>query len=72
MQRALACLPCTSPHAPRPRRACDLTVVITGVVDKWPALGKWSGEYLTQHYGDKLFTCGPVKMSMAHYFRHVP
>jgi len=62
---------CHAQHARRVHAAVR-AVIITGIVDKWKASKKWNRDYLVRLCGDRrLFTCGAVKMSMAHYFRWV-
>lgn len=45
-------------------------VVITGVVNKWPAFGKWSAEYLTRVCGDARFDAAGFQLTAAQYFAY--
>lgn len=42
-------------------------VIITDVVEKWPAFRKWDREYLLAAAGGEKFACGPVEFTMAEY-----
>ncbi|KND00751.1 uncharacterized protein SPPG_03865 [Spizellomyces punctatus DAOM BR117] len=42
-------------------------VIITDVVTKWPAYGKWSTEYLLEHCGDKIFRAESVDIPFRDY-----
>ncbi|TPX58844.1 hypothetical protein SpCBS45565_g07888 [Spizellomyces sp. 'palustris'] len=42
-------------------------VIITDVVPKWPAYGKWSTEYLLEHCGDKIFRAESVDIPFRDY-----
>lgn len=47
-----------------------LPVVLTGGVQHWPAMGKWSPEYFEQHFGDKLVEVQFGRASDPHYERN--
>ncbi|KAK4749244.1 hypothetical protein SAY87_026693 [Trapa incisa] len=43
-------------------------VLLEGCMDGWPALEKWSKEYLIDLCGDAQFAVGPVEMRLKDYF----
>ncbi|CAN8298428.1 unnamed protein product [Cochlearia groenlandica] len=45
-------------------------VLIEGCLDGWPAIEKWSRDYLTNVVGDVEFAAGPVDMKLENYFRY--
>jgi len=45
-------------------------VIITDVVKKWPAFGKWNREYLFKEFGDTPLIAGAVKMKLADFFKY--
>ncbi|CEM32257.1 unnamed protein product [Vitrella brassicaformis CCMP3155] len=48
----------------------NVPVIIRGVVDRWPAYGKWSREHLLKRAGHVKFTAGPVDMSLRDFFAY--
>jgi hypothetical protein len=45
-------------------------VIITDVVTQWPAMRKWTREYLEAAHGDMQFACGPVDMRLRDFFEY--
>ncbi|CAA7026818.1 unnamed protein product [Microthlaspi erraticum] len=45
-------------------------VLLEGCLDDWPAIGKWSRDYLIKVAGDVEFAAGPVDMKLENYFRY--
>ncbi|XP_010519983.1 PREDICTED: F-box protein At5g06550 isoform X2 [Tarenaya hassleriana] len=45
-------------------------VLLEGCLDDWPAMRKWSRDYLTKVAGDVAFAVGPVEMKLEDYFRY--
>ncbi|KAJ0266256.1 F-box protein [Hirschfeldia incana] len=45
-------------------------VLLEGCLDDWPAVTKWTKEYLTKVSGDVEFAVGPVEMKLENYFRY--
>ncbi|KAJ1477758.1 hypothetical protein T484DRAFT_1820114 [Baffinella frigidus] len=45
-------------------------VVITDVVTKWPAMQKWTPEYLLELCGDTAFEAGPVDMRLGDFLKY--
>ncbi|CAL4983976.1 unnamed protein product [Urochloa decumbens] len=45
-------------------------VLLEGCIDGWPALQKWSREYLLEISEGKEFAVGPVSMTLDRYFRY--
>ncbi|KAG2562736.1 F-box protein At5g06550-like [Panicum virgatum] len=45
-------------------------VLLEGCIDGWPALQKWSREYLLEISAGKEFAVGPVSMTLDRYFRY--
>ncbi|KAF8665238.1 hypothetical protein HU200_054134 [Digitaria exilis] len=45
-------------------------VLLEGCIDGWPALQKWSREYLLEISAGKEFAVGPVTMTLERYFRY--
>lgn len=48
----------------------NLPVILSDVVPSWPAYGKWSREWLLQHYGSTKFAAGPVHMTLKDYYAY--
>ncbi|CAG8460494.1 3654_t:CDS:2 [Acaulospora colombiana] len=48
----------------------NLPVIITDVVTKWPAFGKWSMEYLVEKYGEILFRAEAIDIKLKNYARY--
>lgn len=42
-------------------------VIITDVVESWPAFQKWDREYLLAAAGEEKFACGPVEFTLGEY-----
>jgi len=45
-------------------------VLLEGCIDTWPALQKWSRDYLLEISAGKEFAVGPVSMPLDRYFRY--
>jgi len=45
-------------------------VVLTGITDKWPAMKRWTDEYMLQQSNGRTFDCGGFKISFRNYARY--
>eukprot|EP00898_Chlorokybus_atmophyticus_P007500 jgi/Chlat1/7751/Chrsp66S07229 len=45
-------------------------VLITGLVEKWPAFTRWTREYLLEHARDGRFAVGPLSLTLADYYAY--
>ena len=45
-------------------------MLLEGCIDTWPALQKWSRDYLLEISAGKEFAVGPVSMPLDRYFRY--
>jgi len=45
-------------------------VIIRGGCAEWPAIGKWSKEYLVDKFGEVPFTCGPCDLQLREFFSY--
>jgi hypothetical protein len=45
-------------------------VVITDVVTKWPAFGKWDMDYLVKKHPDVVFRAGPIDLTLDRYWKY--
>ncbi|CAK4692755.1 hypothetical protein LEN26_016494 [Aphanomyces euteiches] len=48
----------------------NLPVILTNVVTKWPAMTRWTDEYLREKCGDTTFYAGGFAMTMDKYMRY--